>query len=1311
MSQSMRTRTEPIRQKQLPQEEKEAPAKVKKTVSLPATPANELEGPAAAGPEVDDGGISVEQAEKFHKLVSQRIEQMTTGTAGYAVPLQKLFKKYDESGSGELAPRDFRKLVRKELSLGPKALPDASVKVLFEALDADRGGTVSIDELIRFVHAGPEAILPDSEELERRQVLHAAEIKEAEAWWAATEADQAVRELEAEAFVTKTEHHAIMQKAIMPADLASVMANIQGSGLSRWEALFVAIKDLDEPSAVALLGSSGFSNINVKDEDGLTALHLAASKNLGSVCRSILNHDVFVAASEHCQFRWTALHLAARYDCVVACSELLTHPRFREAVLLKDQDGRTALHIAAYYGNMRACWLLLSCGLGGEPADIKDQFGCTALHYAAEEGHALVCWALLQSPGFRRFNARDNNGCTALHHAAASGHSAACAALLTHPTRSPKRDVQSKRGYTAEEVSDPKLSHLFAEEQAEVVSGKARLHAKDAAVGQAVVLPADWQESRAPPERSPPPLGNIRAQSKGQILVRWQMLAEDDIEEISYSVGDDNLYCVKAVHNVDEYKKLDAELKDAVKSLHEDIRLAAPAKAESPKSQRAAAGVEVDEMLEAHRKVQESFGAVGKLLQQEELQRETAAARERALQLRLSAAQARLEAQRIRTGGDPIQSPPNEDLQESLFAQTPILPSTELQQKLPVSSADGARGRAVRSKLTPGTSSSGRAKQDAVASQGVQEQTIYAAFQKERDHLAALSQVHESEAAAREQERQQTKKIAVVAEEQHAELVQQQQHLLRHLDQQSRLLLQLKTQNDELQVLRKERQQQQDEWLAQADNQREDLAYENRKLAERIEKQDKLLHSMLQQQHSLVTEVAEQKTALVEREEQFEKAQAAHEKQHSEQWRELKRLTKGEDTQAKDVIKNLESLVAPLKKQIATQHSDLLGLMADRVAMESSTEALQSSKPGASGDLQRQLEEVLAMQKQILKKTTEKDLQTDISDEDVDEEPFLDDTAANWNTVMEQALAHRPSWSALPVEEQGEHSEPLALHNAARCNDASQCLQILESSPERRVIRDSNRRTALHVAAAYGFADVCEALLASDAFLGSNQQDIHGRTALHCAAEGGHAEVCSVLLSHGRFGAASLQDAEGCTALHAAACYGQASVCQVLVHHPRGVPEDIVDNDGKVAAEVARGAAFSVFRRRARAAKKSRSSTATGTGRLSSKYNRKDEQTATNDEAARTQTTAALSSELFERSLEEQSALIQAQQDLLSMHGGQGGHQPNSLKQQLTLTVQLQQQLLRQQQQQTSFLAQSGGIHTAVVAALGRLGRSARETP
>lgn len=225
------------------------------------------------------------------------------------------------------------------------------------------------------------------------------------------------------------------------------------------------------------------------EDDGLTALHVAAMNGHAETCASLAAAGAAVDASD--DFGRTPLHYAAEGGHVTAAKRLLAagaNPNARDAsgctplhalaahheeevdffralaaagadVNAVDEQGDTALHRAAEECLPTACAELLRLGadahaaggadaqtpllrwlaigenqdvpmelLKASPLDAQDSMGCTALHYAAQHAQPGLCEMLLglgASP-----QVADAHGNTPLHYAAEEGCEPICRLLL-----------------------------------------------------------------------------------------------------------------------------------------------------------------------------------------------------------------------------------------------------------------------------------------------------------------------------------------------------------------------------------------------------------------------------------------------------------------------------------------------------------------------------------------------------------------------------------------------------------------------------------------------------------------------------------------------------------------------------------------------------------------------------------------------------------------------------------------------------------------------------------------------------------------
>lgn len=109
-----------------------------------------------------------------------------------------------------------------------------------------------------------------------------------------------------------------------------------------------------------MLFCHGFSNLNVQDEDGLTALHRAAAYGTSQDVQYLLRHgaDTSLKTIRHL---WTPIFSAVSYDNRETFRELLTIEQHSSIPILNqvDLEGWTLLHVAASHGSFRIIPLLL----------------------------------------------------------------------------------------------------------------------------------------------------------------------------------------------------------------------------------------------------------------------------------------------------------------------------------------------------------------------------------------------------------------------------------------------------------------------------------------------------------------------------------------------------------------------------------------------------------------------------------------------------------------------------------------------------------------------------------------------------------------------------------------------------------------------------------------------------------------------------------------------------------------------------------------------------------------------------------------
>lgn len=149
--------------------------------------------------------------------------------------------------------------------------------------------------------------------------------------------------------------------------------------------LFAAIEYGDDNLCRELLKKS--VNVNARNEDGWTPLHVAACYDRVNACLALLDRGANIHFLDN--YGWTPLHAAARCGNLNVCSVLLERGAHIEAM---SNIGWTPLHMAAYYDRIEMCLALLEFGAHIE---VMDKDGNTALSRAVQNKRFEVCLALV----------------------------------------------------------------------------------------------------------------------------------------------------------------------------------------------------------------------------------------------------------------------------------------------------------------------------------------------------------------------------------------------------------------------------------------------------------------------------------------------------------------------------------------------------------------------------------------------------------------------------------------------------------------------------------------------------------------------------------------------------------------------------------------------------------------------------------------------------------------------------------------------------------------------------------------------------
>ena len=226
---------------------------------------------------------------------------------------------------------------------------------------------------------------------------------------------------------------------------ASLAARLLDFARALPKKLWDAVSDGDA-SLIKRLIKNGV-DVNAKDRIGETALHRAVRKpSHTAVAISALLTATNINMDAKNNDGWTPLHIAAEFNLTEAIKALLAGGSNAESQgQSSGYSGSTPLMLAALHGHTAAVKALLD---GGADAKGTDRYSSTALHVAAYMGRTDIIPLLLKSGA--DVNAKDVRGKTPLHGAAEVGRTAVVKALLAAGA---DVDAKDKNGRTAQQYA------------------------------------------------------------------------------------------------------------------------------------------------------------------------------------------------------------------------------------------------------------------------------------------------------------------------------------------------------------------------------------------------------------------------------------------------------------------------------------------------------------------------------------------------------------------------------------------------------------------------------------------------------------------------------------------------------------------------------------------------------------------------------------------------------------------------------------------------------------------------------------------
>lgn len=146
---------------------------------------------------------------------------------------------------------------------------------------------------------------------------------------------------------------------------------------------FLSAVSLGLNSRVKKIIKTGRCNLNIRDQEGANAIHLAAQKNDTELLKLICEKGVPASLKKRSNPTVTPFMIAAKHGCKDSLEYL--HKEAKVDIHMKDSEGQNAVHYAAIGGNL-ACFTYLIKNARLKYKDCNTVNGNTVLHLACQFG-------------------------------------------------------------------------------------------------------------------------------------------------------------------------------------------------------------------------------------------------------------------------------------------------------------------------------------------------------------------------------------------------------------------------------------------------------------------------------------------------------------------------------------------------------------------------------------------------------------------------------------------------------------------------------------------------------------------------------------------------------------------------------------------------------------------------------------------------------------------------------------------------------------------------------------------------------------